>query len=207
MKWICLVLVVLSIGCENAVEQDMPTLSDIANKDIDSTNSNNNLKMSYSIKNALEFIGVPQERLEKLTKSVEGKLLDERQFAFSLTLFYSCQNKDVNKFKTLLSDGTKNALNEGDIYNSVVAAIKNIEQGTFILCEDRKFFVTIKDFSKQNRLGLEFPDKPTNIFIFYRYYGPKELLAGAQIYFIEDRNSFKIVFPTRQMHRDLNTTE
>ena len=99
-----------------------------------------------SLADALAFIKVPEDRMEASLASVSrrGKLADPRQLAFANKLFSLRQSRDVELFKSLLSDGTRQQLNAPDNNKQVVHhVLRKIENGTFLYGEwDFKFFAT-----------------------------------------------------------------
>ena len=154
-----------------------------------------------SLADALAFIEVPEDRMASSLTSVSrrGTLADTRQLAFANRLFSLRENKDVELFKSLLSDATRKELDSPDDYKQMVhELLRKVEAGSFLYGEsDAKFFATFHRMT-QDELDLlckhvTFGETPTHSVSFYHWHKPKYMLIGTRVYLIEDGESYRIV--------------
>jgi hypothetical protein len=168
-------------------------------KKINSTGNNLLYQKQGSIKDALRFIGMPEDRLDTGFVRKQGQLASGRQLEFANKLFGAGKSKDVDMFISLLSDGTKEQLNDGNDRRMLHNYIKNISEGTF-LSKDAgyDYFVTFRDFTDKDRDRLKkhvsFAEPPTHAIVYYHF--SKNMLLGSTIYLIEDNGSYKLVTDT-----------
>jgi hypothetical protein len=162
---------------------------------------------SDSLADALAFIEVPGDRLTSSLASVSkrGELANLRQLAFANRLFSLRQSKDVELFKSLLSDGTRKQLDEPDNNRQMVRyRLREVENGTFLYGQaDCKFFATFRALTPADLdlLGrsTSFVEIPTHVIIFYQFHKPKTMLIGTCFHLIQDADSFRVVMETLSM--------
>jgi len=152
-----------------------------------------------SIKNALKFIGTPEERMDTDFVRKHGQLASPRQLEFANKLFGVRKSKNVDMFISLLSDGTKKHLNDGNNRRMLHQHIKEINAGTFLSGEeDFSFFATFREFTDKDRDTLKkhvsFAEPPTHAIVYYHY--SKNMLLGSTLYLIKDKGSYKLVTDT-----------
>lgn len=157
-----------------------------------------------SLADALAFIEVPDDRMESSLDSVSrrGKLPNAQQLAFANTLFSLHETRDVELFRSLLSDGTRKELDGPDTNKQLARlALRQVENGTFIYSGgDDKFFATFAalapdDLESISR-NLSFVEQPTDVVFFWHFYRPQRMLVGSQSYLIQDGNSCRLVAGT-----------
>jgi hypothetical protein len=159
---------------------------------------------SDSLADALAFIEVPEDRLASSLASVSkrGELANPRQLAFANKLFSLRKSKDVELFKSLLSDDTRKQLDEPDDNKHMVHRyLKEIENGAFLYGQwDFRFFATFRSLTQDDldMLGknVSFAQTPTHIIIVYHFHRPNYMLIGDSCYLVEDGNSYRIVTET-----------
>jgi len=152
-----------------------------------------------SIRYALEFIGTPEELIDTTLVGKRGQLASPQQLNFANKLFSVRKSKDVDMFISLLSDGTKKHLNDGNNRRMLHQHIKEISAGTFLSGEeDFNFFATFRDFTDKDRDRLKkhvsFAEPPTHAIVYWHF--SKNMLLGSTLYLIEDKGSYKLVTDT-----------
>jgi len=101
-----------------------------------------------SISNALEFIGTPEDRMKPALVSKRGQLAGPGQLEFANKLFSVRKSKDVDMYKSLLSDGTKKLLSDSDS-KMLQSHIQQIKEGTFLYGKyDCNFFITFRELCR-----------------------------------------------------------
>lgn len=152
---------------------------------------------------ALAFIEVPDDRMEKTLSSVNkrGKLPDQNQLAIANKIISLRESKDIDLFVRLLSNGTKKKLTDDNNKRMLHYYLRAIEEGTFLDAEeDSKFLATIRRFTDEDRDKLKkhvsFPETPTHIMTVYHFNKPAYMLIGTNLYLLEDKDSYKVVTET-----------
>ncbi|HIJ52460.1 MAG TPA: hypothetical protein HPP66_04820 [Planctomycetes bacterium] len=152
-----------------------------------------------SIRYVLEFIGTPEELIDTTFISKHGQLANPRQLEFANKLFSVRKSKDVDMFISLLSDGTKKQLNDGNNRRMLHNHIKEIKEGTFLRGQyDFKFFATFREFTDKDwdklKEHVSFAEPPTHAIVYYHFH--RGVLLGSTFYLIEDNGSYKFVAQT-----------
>ncbi len=160
---------------------------------------NNLYQKQGSIRYALEFIGTPEELIDTTFVSKHGQLANPRQLEFANKLFRIRKSKDVDAFISLLSDGTKEQLNDGNNRRMLHNRIKKIKEGTFLRGQyDFKFFATFREFTDEDwdklKEHVSFAEPPTHAIVYYHFH--KGMSLGSTFYLIEDNGSYKFVAQT-----------
>ena len=158
---------------------------------------------SESFVDALEFIEVPEERLEILLSFVRnrGELASQSQLLFANKLFSIRRSGNVDMFVSMLSEGTKKQLNNDDNKRMLHHYIREIKDKTFLYGEhDFKFFATFREFTQEDgeilQKHVSFSDTPSHIIVYFHFHKPKYMLIGSPFYLMEDSDSYKIVTQT-----------
>lgn len=158
---------------------------------------------SDSFASALKFIEMPEDKLETSLSVLKqkGKLADKSQLAFANKLFSLRKSKDVDLFKSLLSDGTRNQLDEDNNKRVVHQHLRQIEDGTFIYDQyDTKFFATFREFTEKDSEKLKkhvsFADAPSHVINYWHRRKPGSMLIGSSFYLVKDKSSYKVVTET-----------
>ena len=159
-----------------------------------------------SIKNALTFIDVPEDKIEEHLDSVNGalrnltkELAGGRQLVFANNLFNLSGSKDTDMLITLLSNGSTQHLEDYDNKKSMLYRyMRQIKDGTFLYGEyDGKFFATFcklsNEFLDSLREDIVFSETPSHALIYWHYHEPKTMLIGTTFYLIEDGRKYKLV--------------
>jgi len=156
-----------------------------------------------SFVNALQFIEVPEERLETSLSSVRnrGELASQSQLLFANKLFSIRRSGNVDIFVSMLSEGTKKQLNNDDNKRMLHHYIREIKDKTFLYGEhDFKFFASFREFTQEDgemlKKHVSFSDAPSHIIHYFHFHKPKNMLIGSTFYLMEDSGSYKIVTQT-----------
>ena len=157
-----------------------------------------------SLAEALAFIEVPEDRLESSLALVNrrGQLADSQQLVFANKLLSLRRSRDVELFKSLLSDATRTELDEPDNNKQMVRyRLREVENGTFLYGQwDVKFFATFHTLTQDELDMLAqhvcFAQPPTHAIEFYHFHTPKTMLIGTRNYLIQDGDAYRIVTET-----------
>jgi hypothetical protein len=191
-------VLLLVLGCERKGPGSLPTdaTAEIACSSL--------FQRSDSLADALAFIEVPEDRMAASLVSVSkrGELANSAQLAFANKLFRLRQSKDVELFKSLLSDETRKQLDEPDNNRQMVHyRLREVENGIFLYGrDDFKFFATVRTLTPDDLdlLGtsVSFAQTPTHIIVVYHFHRPNYMLIGDTCYLVEDGDSYRIVTET-----------
>lgn len=186
------------LGCERKGPGSAPTGATAE------TTCSSLYQRSDSLADALAFIEVPEDRRAASLASVSkrGELANPRQLVFANRLFSLRQSKDVELFRSLLSDGTRKQLDEPDNNRQMVRyRLREVENGTFLYGrDDFKFFAAFRALTPDDLdlLGrsVSFAQTPTHAIDFYHFHMPRHMLIGERHYLVEDGDSYRIVTET-----------
>lgn len=155
-----------------------------------------------SIENALRFIGAPEDEMEKYlgcADEVGGaptELAKGEQLTFANKLFSLRRSKDVDTLMGLVSDGSKEQLdNCGDRECMLRHHIRDVKDGTFLYGKyDGEFFAAFFELTDEFLHSLEetvdFPEVPTHGVLYCRF---EKILLGQTFYLIKNNHSYKLV--------------
>ncbi len=159
---------------------------------------------SDSVGDALAFIEVPEDRRIALLASVSkrGELADPQQLVFANKLLRVRESRDVELFKSLLSNETRKQLDGPDDHRQMVHYhLREVENGTFLDGPgDFKFFATVRTLTHDDldmlTRNASFALTPTHVITFCHFHKPKKMLIGTCFYLIQDADSFRVVTET-----------
>jgi hypothetical protein len=154
-------------------------------------------------KNALAFIDAPaEEYLDSVNGALHNlpkELAKDQQLVFANKLFILRISRDTDMFISLLSEGSRQHLDDIDNKKSMLHHyMRQVKDGTFLYGEyDGKFFATFCELSGEflNSLsrGGMFSETPSHAIIYWHYHKPKTMLIGTTFYLIKDGQRYKLV--------------
>ena len=201
-KYAVLVLCMSFFLSPNCKEKDKqgPPAANIDNKDIVYPML---YQESDSLTDALKFIDAREDKLESYISFTgkKGKLANQDQLKFANKLFSLRRSKDAEFFISLLSERTRDQLNDNDKNGILHNHINQIKNETFLYGEyDFKFFVTISELAEEERDELQkkagFAETPTHNIIYWHFHKPKNMMIGTTFYLIENQGLYSIVTET-----------
>ena len=158
---------------------------------------------SESFVDAMQFIEVPEDRLEISLSSVRnrGELASQSQLLFANKLFSIRKSGNVDIFVSMLSERTKKQLNTDNNKRMLHHYIREIKDKTLLYGEhDFKFFASFREFTQEDgemlKKHVSFSDAPSHIIYYFHFHKPKNMLIGSTFYLMEDSGSYKIVTQT-----------
>jgi len=150
---------------------------------------------SEDLASALRFINTPEDKIEKLSGMVKGKLADNAQLNFSNTLIEARETRDVELFMNLVNKESFESPHE-----MLNKTIDQIRDGSYVYGNSGyKYFVTsepVPDLVK-NRFYSNNINKPTIALVFHHYHPSNGALIGSPAYLIEAGNNYQIVLPVK----------
>lgn len=188
---ICLcVLIFASNGCK---KQNQPSSSNTT-----TTISPMLYQKNDSIENALNFVETPEDKLGTYVTSIQnnGELASGDILKFANEYFNLGTNKNPELYISMLSEKTKEILDDDSKNDILFKKLNSIKEGTLINSENNKYLVVSSLVSKELQSTLRranFTQMPTHRIIFYYFNQPKNMLIGSSVYFIEENSSYKIV--------------
>jgi len=154
-----------------------------------------------SIKNALEFIGTPEDRMNIGFVNKRGQLAYPEQLVLVNKLFKANLDKDVNMLLSILSDGTKGEVNNNK--SMAYTLLNNIKDGTFLPVDDEdtiKYFAVYRGFTDEDYNSLKdkvsWPEMPSHIITLFHFSRPGYMITGSVLYVVKDEVGYKLVCPT-----------
>ncbi len=194
---LCAVIFLLLPGCQRKDRQSRPTETG------DEIVCPMLYQESESFVDALEFIEVPEERMETSLSFVRnrGEPASQSQLLFANKLFSLRESGNVDMFVSMLSEGTKKQLNNDNNKRMLHHYIREIKDKTFLYGEyDFKFFAAFREFTQEDgeilKKHVSFSDTPSDIIQYFHFHKPKYMLIGSSFYLMEDNGSYKIVTQT-----------
>ena len=195
--FICLFGLLFSADCREKDEQSQPVGSD------EQVVCPLLYQGGGSFADALAFIGVQADRMEQSVSSVTkgGKLPNREQLAVANKIISLRESKDKDLFISMLSDGTRRQLNDGNNKRMLHYYIRTIKDGVFLDAEEgSKFLATVRRFTDEDRDKLKkhisFPETPTHVMTVYHFDKPAYMLTGTNLYLLERKGSYKVVTET-----------
>jgi beta-lactamase regulating signal transducer with metallopeptidase domain/Leucine-rich repeat (LRR) protein len=162
---------------------------------------NNLYKKQDSIKNALFFIGTPEDRMTTGSVDKRGQLAGPKQLVFVNKLFKANFDKDVELFLSILSKGTKKEVNNN--WNMAYLFSNKIENGTFLPTDDEntiKFFAVSREFTDKDldplKDNVSWPEMPTHVITVFHFSQRGYMLTGSSLYVAKDGPDYKLICPT-----------
>jgi|GEM_PF-3476857 len=157
-----------------------------------------------SIKEALIFIGTPEDRMNIDLVQKYGQLASPEQLSILNILFTANTNHDVNMVLAVLSDGTKREISNKK--NMAYTLLNNIKDGSFFPTDNEnaiKYFAVYREFTDEDYDRLKdkvsWPEKPSHIISVFHISRPSYMLVGAALYVAKDGPDYKLICPTSLM--------
>lgn len=186
-------MILLSIVILGQAQAAKP--SDLTDVQIGSEHRNNLYQKQDSIKNALTFIGTPEDRMDASFVAKSGQLASQEQLSMLNILFMANANKDVNMVSAILSDGTKRELHDS---NNAAFELSSIEKWKFF-SDNAKYFAVSRDFTDEDygriKKSVHFADMPNRLITVYQFDRRAYMLIGSSLYVLKKGSDYKLVFP------------
>jgi hypothetical protein len=155
-----------------------------------------------SLVNALKFVEAPEEKYESYISSIQkyGDLVSGDLLKVANKYLSLSTNKNPELFISMLSEKTKDILNDDSKNGYLLRRINQIKEGTLFNSEEEyKYLAVSSAVSQELKDTLKkanFTQMPTHRIFFYNFYRPKYRLIGSSVYFIEEKGSYKIISET-----------
>ncbi|MCF7955134.1 MAG: hypothetical protein K9M75_04975 [Phycisphaerae bacterium] len=160
-----------------------------------------------SIEGAITFTGSPDDTRKTDIKflSRQDKLAQGKELKFANRLFNCGKTRNVEDYKSLLSNKMKKLLAAKDKHSLLNHQIRTIEDGQAFSgpCEvnfhgkcDARFVVTFGEIDKKmldDSNWYYFPDKPTHQLGFFHFHKANYSMIGGMHYVIKKGSDYKIV--------------
>ncbi|MBN2589682.1 MAG: hypothetical protein JXA96_07460 [Sedimentisphaerales bacterium] len=159
-----------------------------------------------SISDALNFIEVPEEKMETYLTTVQnnGELASGDILKFANKYFSLRTSKNSERYISMLSDKTKEIIDDDNKNGSLFYHINRIKNGTFLNSENEyKYFAVSSIITNELQNSLKrdnFTQMPTHRIIFYYFNEPRDMLMVSSVYMVKEQDSYKIV--TETMSKD-----